>query len=213
MKTPKASAETVPFMIMTKAAPCRVCWIDGTAFAYKADGSKLLDAYHVHQSESYRTVYAVAHTHKNWTDGVCDCGYTCPHDEVDEEGECTICGKRFYVRGTYANGTIHYYGTISDALGDSAVTQATILRALTEECESWNGGDRSVTLDLNGWNLVVERIQAGHLILRDSSGIGSILAVKEIQKDGQVSGGERETRSPGDPQRLRKADRHRRQGG
>lgn len=170
-----------------KSRPLSGMLVDGTAFAYKADGSKLLDAYHVHQSESYRTVYAVAHTHKNWTDGVCDCGYTCPHDEVDEEGECTICGKRFYVRGTYANGTIHYYGTISDALGDSAVTQATILRALTEECESWNGGDRSVTLDLNGWNLVVERIQGGHLILRDSSGIGSILAVKEIQKDGQVS--------------------------
>ena len=161
--------------------------VDGTAFAYEADGSKLLNAYAVSQSDSFRTVYAVAHTHKNWTDGVCDCGYTCPHDEVDEEGSCTLCGKRFYVRGTYANGTIHYYGTISDALGDSAVTQATILRALTEECESWNGGDRSVTLDLNGWNLVVERIQGGHLILRDSSGIGSILAVKEIQKDGQVT--------------------------
>ena len=160
---------------------------DNTAFAYEADGSDLLKAYHVNQSESYRTVYAVEHTHENWTDGVCDCGYLCPHDEVDEEGECTLCGKRFYVQGTYADGTTHYYGTISDALEDTAVTQAKILRALTEECESWNGGDRSVTLDLNGWNLVVERIQGGHLILCDSSGIGSILAVKEILKDGQVS--------------------------
>ena len=170
-----------------KSRPLSGMLVDGTAFAYKADGSKLLDAYHVHQSESYRTVYAVAHTHKNWTDGVCDCGYTCPHAEVDEEGGCTLCGKRFYVQGTYDDGTIHYYGTISDALGDPAVTQAKILRALTEECESWDGGDRSVTLDLNGWNLVVESIQGGHLILRDSSGIGSILAVKEIQKDGQVT--------------------------
>lgn len=161
--------------------------VDGTAFAYDADGSELLDAYHVNKSDSFRTVYAVAHTHENWTDGVCPCGYLCPHAEVDKEGVCTDCGKRFYVRGTYADGTTHYYGTISDALGDPAVTQATILRALTEECESWNGGDRSVTLDLNGWNLVVERIQGGHLILRDSSGIGSILAVKEIQQDGQVT--------------------------
>ena len=160
---------------------------DGTAFAYGEDGSDLLNAYIVNMSESYRTVYAVEHTHENWTDGVCDCGYPCPHDEVDEAGECTLCGKRFYVRGTYDDGTLHYYGTISDALGDPAVTQATILRALTEECESWNGGGRSVTLDLNGWNLVVESIQGGHLILRDSSGIGSILAVKEIQTDGQVT--------------------------
>ena len=161
--------------------------VDGTAFAYDADGSDLLNAYLVNKSGNYKTVYAVAHTHENWTDGVCPCGYPCPHDEVDEWGECTICGKRFYVRGTYADGTTHYYGTISDALKDPAVTQATILRALTEECESWDGGDRSVTLDLNGWNLVVERIQGGHLILRDSSESGSILAVKEIQKDGQVS--------------------------
>ena len=160
---------------------------DGTAFAYEADGSELLDAYHVNKSDSSRTVYAVAHTHENWTDGVCSCGYLCPHDEVDEWGECTLCGKRFYVQGTYDDGTTHYYGTISDALEDPAVTQAKILRALTEECESWNGGDRSVTLDLNGWNLVVERIQGGHLILRDSSGIGSILGMAEILKDGQVT--------------------------
>ena len=159
-----------------------------TAFAYEADGSELLDAYHVNKSDSFRTVYAVAHTHDSFDeDGVCACGYPCPHDEVDEEGGCILCGKRFYVQGTYEDGTTHYYGTISAALGDPDVTQATILRALTEECESWNGGDRSVTLDLNGWNLVVESIQGGHLILRDSSGIGSILAVKEIQKDGQVS--------------------------
>lgn len=171
-----------------KSRPLSGMLVDGTAFAYKADGSKLLDAYHVHQSESYRTVYAVAHTHKNWTDGVCDCGYTCPHDEVDEWGVCTDCGKRFYVQGTYADGTIHYYGTLSDALKDPAVTQAVIIGTLSdEECESWDGGDRSVTLDLNGFGTVIKSVRSGHLILRDSSESGSILAVKEIQKDGQVS--------------------------
>lgn len=156
----------------------------GYTFAYEEDDS-LVDVYQ-RKSDIYRTVYVVEHQHE-FEEGQCPCGYLCPHDEVDEEGVCTLCGKRFYVRGTYADGTTHYYGTISDALGDSAVTQATILRALTEECESWNGGDRSVTLDLNGWNLVVESIQGGHLILRDSSGIGSILGMAEILKDGQVS--------------------------
>lgn len=158
----------------------------GYTFAYEDD--ELFDVYSQGKPDAYRTVYVVEHQQHEFDDeGQCLCGYVCPHTQVDEEGECTLCGKRFYVRGTYANGTTHYYGTISDALGDPAVTQATILRALTEECESWNGGDRSVTLDLNGWNLVVESIQGGHLILRDSSGIGSILAVKEIQKDGQVT--------------------------
>ncbi len=159
----------------------------GYAFAYEDDDS-LVDVYGAKKSGDYRTVYVVEHQeHEFDEDGQCSCGYVCPHDEVDEEGECTLCGKRFYVQGTYDDGTTHYYGTISDALADPAVTQAKILRALTEECESWNGGDRSVTLDLNGWNLVVESIQGGHLILRDSSGIGSILGMAEIQKDGQVT--------------------------
>ena len=156
----------------------------GYTFAYVDDDS-LFDVYQK-KPDVYRSVYVVEHQHE-FDDGLCPCGYSCPHAQVDEEGECTLCGKRFYVRGTYADGTTHYYGTISDALGDSAVTQAKILRALTEECESWNGGDRSVTLDLNGWNLVVESIQGGHLILRDSSGIGSILGMAEILKDGQVT--------------------------
>ena len=159
----------------------------GYTFAYEDDDT-LFDVYGAKKSGDNRTVYVVEHQEHEFDDeGQCPCGYLCPHDKVNEEGECTLCGKRFYVRGTYDDGTTHYYGTISDALGDPAVTQAKILRALTEECESWNGGDRSVTLDLNGWNLVVESIQGGHLILRDSSGIGSILAVKEIQKDGQVT--------------------------
>ena len=162
--------------------------VDGTAFAYEADGSELLNAYAVSQSDSYRTVYAVAHTHDSFDeDGVCDCGYTCPHTEVDEEGSCTLCGKQFYVQGTYADGTTHYYGTLSDALEDPAVTQAVIIRSFVPECESWDGGDRSVTLDLNGIAVVVKSIQGGHLILRDSSGSDSILGMAEILKDGQVT--------------------------
>ena len=162
--------------------------VDGTAFAYDADGSELLNAYAVSQSDSYKTVYAVAHTHDSFDeDGVCDCGYTCPHTEVDEEGSCTLCGKQFYVQGTYADGTTHYYGTLSDALEDPDVTQAVMIRSFGSPCESWDGGDRSVTLDLNGIDVVVESIQGGHLILRDSSGNDSILGMAEILKDGQVT--------------------------
>ena len=66
---------------------------DGTAFAYEADGSDLLNAYHVNQLDSYRTVYAVAHTHENFDeDGVCACGYPCPHENWTD-GMCDLCGK------------------------------------------------------------------------------------------------------------------------
>lgn len=63
----------------------------GTAFAYEADGSDLLDAYHANKPDNYRTVYAVAHTHENWTDGVCTCGYVCPHEHWTD-GVCDLCG-------------------------------------------------------------------------------------------------------------------------
>lgn len=160
---------------------------DNTAFAYEADGSDLLNAYNVNMSENYKTVYAVEHQHEFDEDGLCSCGYPCPHTDVDEEGFCTLCGKRFYVQGTYDDGTTHYYGTLSDALGDTAVTQAVIIGTLSEECESWDGGDRSVTLDLNCFGAVIKSVRSGHLILRDSSESGSILEMKEIQKDGQVT--------------------------
>ena len=67
---------------------------DGTAFAYEADGSDLLeDAYHVNRSDSSRTVYAVAHTHEDFDEnGVCACGYTCPHGKWTG-GVCDLCGK------------------------------------------------------------------------------------------------------------------------
>lgn len=161
---------------------------DGTAFAYEEDGSDLLKAYKVTMSDNYKTVYAVEHTHDSFDeDGVCACGYVCPHDEVDEAGACILCGKQFYVQGTYADGTTHYYGTLSDALEDPAVTQAVLICSSGPVCESWDGGDRSVTLDLNGIPVVLESIQGGHLILRDSSGSDSILGMAEIQKDGQVT--------------------------
>ena len=157
----------------------------GYTFAYVDDDS-LFDVYHQNKSEIYRSVYVVEHQHE-FDDGKCSCGYQCPHDQVDEEGFCTLCGKRFYVQGTYADGTKHYYGTLSAALGDTAVTQAVIIGTLSEECESWDGGDRSVTLDLNSFGAVIKSVRSGHLILRDSSESGSILEMKEIQRDGQVS--------------------------
>ncbi len=64
-----------------------------TAFAYEADGSDLLNAYIVNMSESYRTVYAVEHTHEIFDeDGVCTCGYVCPHENWTD-GMCELCGK------------------------------------------------------------------------------------------------------------------------
>lgn len=80
----------------------------GCTFAYEDDDS-LFDVYSQRKPDAYRTVYVVAHTHESfdedgvcacgytcphehWTDGVCDlCGYECPHEEW-KDGKCTVCG-------------------------------------------------------------------------------------------------------------------------
>ncbi len=63
----------------------------GYTFAYEDDDS-LFDVYQ-RKSDAYRTVYVVAHTHDSFDeDGVCACGYTCPHEHWTD-GMCDLCGK------------------------------------------------------------------------------------------------------------------------
>lgn len=63
----------------------------GYTFAYE-DG-ELFDVYSQGKPDAYKTVYAVAHTHESFDeDGVCACGYTCPHEHWTD-GMCDLCGK------------------------------------------------------------------------------------------------------------------------
>lgn len=63
----------------------------GYTFAYEDD--ELFDVYSQRKSDSNKTVYAVAHTHDSFDeDGVCACGYTCPHEHWTD-GMCDLCGK------------------------------------------------------------------------------------------------------------------------
>ena len=130
---------------------------DNTAFAYEADGSDLLNAYDASQSDAYTTVYAVEHTHENWTDGVCDCGYTCPHEhwtdgmcdqcekvcdhEHYENGKCTVCG---YVcphedvtekGGVYTCDTCHLTMTVMVETADGNVSYTTDLGTALSNAE------------------------------------------------------------------------------
>lgn len=61
----------------------------GYTFAYEDD--ELFDVYSERKSDSHKTVYAVAHTHESFENGVCACGYTCPHEHWTD-GVCDLCG-------------------------------------------------------------------------------------------------------------------------
>ena len=167
---------------------------DGTAFAYEEDGSDLLeDAYHVNRSDSYRTVYAVAHTHEDfdengvctcgypcphgkWTGGVCDlcgkvcdheryengkctvCGYPCPHEDVTENGgvyTCDICGLTMTVMVETADGNVSYTTDLAAALNNAE--DGTTVKLLSDlvltKSANIIGGNKTVTLNLNGHNI------------------------------------------------------------
>lgn len=63
----------------------------GCTFAYE-DG-ELFDVYSQGKPDAYRTVCVVEHTHESFDeDGVCACGYTCPHEHWTD-GVCDLCGK------------------------------------------------------------------------------------------------------------------------
>ena len=64
----------------------------GCTFAYEDDDS-LFDVYSQGKPNAYRTVCVVEHTHDSFDeDGVCACGYTCPHEHWTN-GMCDLCGK------------------------------------------------------------------------------------------------------------------------
>ena len=166
---------------------------DNTAFAYEADGSEPLDAYHANQSKSYRTVYAVAHTHKkfdengvcncgytcpheNWTDGVCDlcgktcthgsyengkctvCGYVCLHEDVTENGgvyTCDTCGLTMTVMVETADGNVSYTTDLAAALNNAedGTTVKLLGDVSLEKSANIIGGNKTVTLNLNGHNI------------------------------------------------------------
>lgn len=64
----------------------------GCTFAYEDDDS-LFDVYSQGKPDAYRTVCVVEHTHDSFDeDGVCACGYTCPHEHWTN-GMCDLCGK------------------------------------------------------------------------------------------------------------------------
>lgn len=165
----------------------------GTAFAYEEDGSDLLKAYHVNKSDSSRTVYAVAHTHESfdengvcacgytcphehWTDGMCDlcgkicphehyengkctvCGYPCPHEDVTENGgvyTCDICGLTMTVMVETADGNVSYTTDLAAALNDAE--DGTTVKLLSDlvltKSANIIGGNKTVTLNLNGHNI------------------------------------------------------------
>lgn len=190
-KNPKGYGQTFA-LYDESGSPLSGMLAPDTAFAYEADGSDLLNVYNVNMSENYRTVYAVEHTHEDfedgkcacgyecphehWTDGVCDlcggvcaharyengkcttCGYVCPHEDVTENGgvyTCRNCGLTMTVMVETADGNVSYTTDLGAALNDAedGTTVKLLCDLVLTKGANIVGGNKTVTLDLNGHNI------------------------------------------------------------
>ena len=109
-KNPKGYGQT--YALYNASGSLSGMLADGTAFAYKANGSDLLNAYDASQSNAYTTVYAVPHTSHTFDEnsGKCACGYTCPHEHWTD-GMCDLCGK-ICTHESYENGVCTVCGYV-----------------------------------------------------------------------------------------------------
>lgn len=163
----------------------------GYTFAYEDDDG-LFNVYQ-RKSDANRTVYVVEHTHdsfdengvcdcgyvcphEHWTDGMCDlcgkvcdheryengkctvCGYPCPHEDVTENGgvyTCDICGLTMTVMVETADGNVSYTTDLAAALNNAE--DGTTVKLLSDlvltKSANIIGGNKTVTLNLNGHNI------------------------------------------------------------
>ena len=154
-ENPVSSSRNCALYDYDKSRPLSGMLVDGTALAYDADGSELLDAYHVNKSDSSRTVYVVAHTHEFDENGVCACGYTCLHEDVTVNGgvyTCDNCGLTMTVMVETADGNVSYTTNLADAL-NNAENGTTVKLLKDANLGNDNQYVISGTLDLNGKNM------------------------------------------------------------
>ena len=168
----------------SNSTPVNTLLAKGYAFAILNSVTHLpesiVDGSAVTLSEGIRNVTVVKHTdadHKYSSGtGKCDCGYVCPHSDVDSKtGVCLTCEYQL-TAGVSGVGTAKYFDNIDDAF-TAALSEENSGCTLTlyKHCEitqSVEIGNTTVTVDVNGYSLGGEADisvnNGGVLYLKDS---------------------------------------------
>ena len=169
---------------LTDSTPVSALLAKGYAFAILNSVTHLpesiVDGSAVTLSEGIRNVTVVKHTdadHKYSSGtGKCDCGYVCPHSDVDSKtGVCSICKYQF-TAGISGVGTAKYFDNIDDAF-TAALSEENSGCTLTlyKDCSLSTSAtitNATVTVDVNGCSLGGEADisvnNGGVLYLKDS---------------------------------------------
>lgn len=160
---------------------------DGYAYANKNSGA-------IQNGEGYSDVSdvtVVKHDH-TWNDGVCACGVSCAHSEMNSDGKCSVCGKLLAVASVKTSGgTVTCYRDIHEAFDAAKVSNdgtLTLLQDVTLNNEdsiyiSPDSGDYRFTVDWNGHTLSGN---TGRSLLTFSDSINVTLTDNSEAKTGGV---------------------------
>ena len=191
---------------LTDSTPVSALLAKGYAFATLNDVTnlpeKIVDGSAVTLSEGIRNVTVVKHTdadHKYSSGtGKCDCGYVCPHSDVDSKtGVCSTC-KYQLTAGISSAGTAKYFDNIDDAF-TAALSEENNGCTLTlyKDCELSQNiviGNATLTVDVNGHFISpeirgIDVNDGGVLYLKNSGENGSIGLEMAVNKGGTLING------------------------
>ena len=191
---------------LTDSTPVSALLAKGYAFATLNDVTnlpeKIVDGSAVTLSEGIRNVTVVKHTdadHKYSSGtGKCDCGYVCPHSDVDSKtGVCSTC-KYQLTAGISSAGTAKYFDNIDDAF-TAALSEENNGCTLTlyKDCELSQNiviGNATLTVDVNGHSISpeirgIDVNDGGVLYLKNSGENGSIGLEMAVNKGGTLING------------------------
>ena len=162
----------------------------------------IVDGSAVTLSEGIRNVTVVKHTdadHKYSSGtGKCDCGYVCPHSDVDSKtGVCLTCEYQL-TAGVSGVGTAKYFDNIDDAFS-AALSEENNGCTLTlyKDCELSQNiviGNATLTVDVNGHSISpeirgIDVNDGGVLYLKNSGENGSIGLEMAVNKGGTLING------------------------
>ena len=162
----------------------------------------IVDGSAVTLSEGIRNVTVVKHTdadHKYSSGtGTCDCGYVCPHSDVDSKtGVCLTCEYQL-TAGVSGVGTAKYFDNIDDAF-TAALSEENSGCTLTlyKDCELSQNiviGNATLTVDVNGHSISpeirgIDVNDGGVLYLKNSGENGSIGLEMAVNKGGTLING------------------------
>ena len=191
---------------LTDSTPVSALLAKGYAFAILNSVTHLpesiVDGSAVTLSEGIRNVTVVKHTdadHKYSSGtGKCDCGYVCPHSDVDSKtGVCLTCEYQL-TAGVSGVGTAKYFDNIDDAF-TAALSEENNGCTLTlyKDCELSQNiviGNATLTVDVNGHSISpeirgIDVNDGGVLYLKNSGENGSIGLEMAVNKGGTLING------------------------